>query len=188
MTWTQVQKKKSADFEIFVLLYVLPPFRLLHLGARGLQSVHLPSAAGIWRRRADANVSAIRQRHQLQSVHRSGHQSEQVLRYAICHLAASSHVFSESRESNPFDFLFTAKWPQVSSVSTIQPAPRRPFKRWTGSRSAWSGSKCSSNDPKTPIDPTDLRHWSRPLPSKPSALYYLPCTPLPGHPQSSIRC
>ena len=46
----------------------------------GLQPVHLPLAAGVRRRGAGADVHAVRQRHQLQGVHRPRHQPEQVLR------------------------------------------------------------------------------------------------------------
>ena len=54
--------------------------RLLDQRPRGLQPVHLPPAPGVWGRRADADVPPLRQRHQLQGVHRPRHQPEQVLR------------------------------------------------------------------------------------------------------------
>ena len=49
----------------------------------GLQSVHLSPTARIRRRGTGADVYAVRERHQLQGVHRSCHQSEQMLRYSL---------------------------------------------------------------------------------------------------------
>ena len=48
----------------------------------GLQSLHLPSSPGVWRRRAHADVSPLRECYQLQSLHWPGDKPEQVLR--IC--------------------------------------------------------------------------------------------------------
>jgi len=46
-----------------------------------LQSVHLSPAARVRRRGTGADVHAVWQRHQLQGLHRSRHQSKQMLRY-----------------------------------------------------------------------------------------------------------
>lgn len=54
--------------------------RVLDFGSGGLQPLHIPLTSGVRRRRADADVPAVRQRDQLEGLHRPRHQPEQVLR------------------------------------------------------------------------------------------------------------
>lgn len=57
-----------------------PRYWLFHIWSWRQQPLYLPPSTGVWRRRADADVSSFWQRYQLQGVHRPSNQSEQMFR------------------------------------------------------------------------------------------------------------
>lgn len=64
---------------LVTLLMLYNEIRVFDFRSRGLQPLHLSLAARIRGRRADADVSTVRQRDQFEGVHRPGDQSEQML-------------------------------------------------------------------------------------------------------------
>ena len=143
--------------------------RMFDFGSWGLQLVHLSPPTRVWRCRADANVLTVWQRHQFQSLYRSGHKSKQMLRwvhFVVVFLSEKSLPFlgilyfclemSLTWKNRRIWHEYLIQSWQVLSVSITRPVLRRLFRPWMASRLAWRDLKFSSNGPRMPTDITSV--------------------------------